>query len=704
MRIIVAGAGIGGLSTAVALEREGHDVVVVERAPQLTEVGAAIVLGPHAMRVLDALGAAERLRELNTPPQASTYYDLVDGEARIYTELGETGRKLYGTTLYSAHRRDLIDALAAQLVRTQIRLNSTFVDVDQDANSATLVLDSGERISADLLVAADGIRSTIRTRLFGESPATFTGFLAWRTVLPIEKLGHALPPETKLWIGAGRHIVHYPIRHGTQFYAAFYVPASEIHREDWSTSGDVEGLRASFADACPEVRALTEAVDEAFITGIYYRDPLPQWSRGRIILVGDAAHPVLPTSGSGAAVAIEDSIALTRCLARFPGDHAAAFADFQARRQPRTTRLLISSRADLTTYHEENPVKIAARAPMNRAVMRLDPTGHQRLSWLYGYDEVAESAKDPEAVRRSAIEPPQRDIARRAFNLWANALRVEDSIDGWVSEREAFARYERENFPVPDGVTVERIDCDGVPALRVTPANAGTGPMLVHLHGGAFMFGTGESEICLAASMAARLGGIAIIPQFRCVPEHDPLAMAADVRTVYLWAQARSPRCVVSGTCSGANLALRLAQVARDEGATMPVALVLLSPFLRFDVQTPSIDDNARTEAWLSRRRLLQACGAYIQDHEPDDPAIAALAGDLHGLPPVHIYAAQAEALADDARQCAARIEAAGGAVKLTMVPDSVHAFALFAGLAETDALLDDVAVVVSASQAAAAE
>lgn len=702
MRVVIAGAGIGGLSTAVALERDGHDVLVAERAPQLTEVGAAIVLGPHAMRVLDFLGVAPRLRELNTPPQSSTYYDLVDGEARVHTELGETGRELYGATLYSAHRRDVIDALSEQLVRTKIRLNTTVTDIQQDSRSASLILENGEQLTGDIVVAADGIRSTIRTRLFGESPATFTGFLAWRTVLPIEKLGHSLPPKTKLWIGAGRHVVHYPIRHGTQFYAAFYVPADEIHREDWATSGDVDGLRASFADACTEVRTLTEAVDEAFITGIYYRDPLPQWSDGRVILVGDAAHPVLPTSGSGAAVAIEDSIALTRCLARFPQDHAAAFADFQNRREPRTTRLLISSRADLTTYHEENQVKIAARAPMNRAVMRLDPTGYQRLGWLYAHDEIAESAKDPEAFSQSRFALPKRDEARRAFDLWTNALKPEDSLDGWVSEREAFARFERENFPVPDGVTVEQIDCDGVAALRVSPPGTGDGPVLIHLHGGAYMFGTGEGEVALVASMAERIGGVAIVPQFRRVPEHDPGMMLADIHTVYQWAQSLGSTFIVSGTCSGANLALRLAQDLRGGDAAMPARLILLSPFVRFDMQSPSINDNAKSEAWLAPRRLLQASGAYIQDHEPGDPALAAIEGDLHGLPPVHIYAAKEEALADDALLCAKQIEAAGGKVALTMVPDSVHAYPMFPWLEETHAFLDAVRSIAEECHAAA--
>ncbi|TWB87825.1 salicylate hydroxylase [Bradyrhizobium macuxiense] len=691
MHALIAGAGCGGLAAAIALHREGYSVTVVERAPALTEVGAGVVMGPHAMRVLDHLGAADHVRKLNTAPEIGTYFDLASGELRVRTALGDAGKQLYGEKLYSTHRRDLIDALVGKLGGVEVRLNSTIVNLEQDAQGATLVLASGERIRGDFVVGADGLRSTVRTVLFGESPAVFTGFLAWRTIMPIEVLGYSLPPQTKLWAGTGRHVVHYPIRHGRQFYAAFYVPADQIHREDWSVSGDVDDLRASFADACIEVRHLTNTITEAFITGIYYRDPLPKWHKGRIVLLGDAAHPVLPTSGSGAAVALEDSVALAACLRRHQSDLAAAFGEFEARRKPRTTQLLISSRADLTTYHEDDPVKIAARGPMNRAIMQLDPTGVQRLSWLYSYNEVEESRKTFEQFSRRTVARPQRPEAQRAFDFWASAVRAEDGVGGWTSEREAYNRALVTAFQAPADVFAEVVDCGGLPALRVTPPGGAKGPAVLHLHGGGFMYGSAASSIQLAAEMARSIGGWALVPDFRVAPEYRAEDMQADVRTARDWIVKRNNTFFVSAEGSGASLALSLALSLRDADTVSALALYLLSPFVDPSLSGSSIDTNSGTEACHTRLRLLRSAAAYVQDHHVSHPIVAPLKASLHGLPPMHIAAAQDEALVDDARRLAQGAGSAGVEVRLTLVPDSVHAFAHFVDLPEARQYFSEV-------------
>jgi salicylate hydroxylase len=680
----VAGAGCGGLAAAITLSRDGHEVTIVERAPALTEVGAGVVMGPHAMRALDHLGAGDHIRALNSPPNESTQLDLLSGEQRVQTILGETGRKLYGTELYSTHRRDLIDALAGQLDGVRFRLSSNVVAIEQDYHSAAVVLEDGERVSGDIVVGADGLRSTVRTALFGESPALFTGFLAWRTVLPTEVLGHPLPRRSKLWTGSGRHVVHYPIRHGKQFYAAFYVPAHHIHREDWSTSGDVSDLRASFSDACPEVRRLTEKITTAFITGIYYRDPLPTWHHGRVVLLGDAAHPVLPTSGSGAAVALEDSIALAGCLRRHGNDITCAFDEFEARRKPRTTRLLISSRADLNAYHEEDPVKLAARAPMNRAIMRLDPTGFERIKWLYCYDEVEASKKDLRELLAVDAARPLRPEAKAAFDFWSNLLRPEDSLGGWASEREAYNRSLESTSPIPADLTVEPLLCQNVPALRIGPPNCEPGPTVFHLHGGGFAFGSAKGSSKLAADFARALGGWAIAPDFRKVPEFSPEEMLADVRAAYEWLATKSHRIVITAEDSGATLALMLTASLRDEGRPLPAAIFLISPFVDLSLTASSIDGNARTEAWYTRQRLLLGAGAYLQDHELDSPKVAPLTLSLAGFPPMRIAAAKDEMLADDARRLAELSSDAGVNVRCQLIPDSVHQFARFPELKES--------------------
>ncbi|MCG2628248.1 MULTISPECIES: alpha/beta hydrolase fold domain-containing protein [Bradyrhizobium] len=683
MRALIVGAGVAGLATAVALRRNGIDVTVIERAAELSEVGAGVVLGPHAMRVLESLGIAAEIKRSDEPPETITFYDMVSGEVRNRTQLGEAGAKLYGAPLYKTHRRDLIDALARHLDGTEIRLNCSVVDVKQDDRSVTVILERGEAVLGDLLIGADGLRSKVRSAIFGESESISTGLLAWRTVLPTTLLSKALTLDTNVWSGAGRHVVCYPIRRGKQFYAAFYVPADEIHREDWATAGDVADLRASFKDACKDVREITEAVTEAFITAINYRYPLPEWHRGRIVLIGDAAHPVLPTSGSGAAMALEDSVALAACLHRSGSNLEAAFSEFQARRKPRTTRLLHQSRGDLTAFHEKAPERQAAYGRMGRGMLKLDQAGYERFAWLYGYDEVAESNKPFDLFNASPLVRPSRPAAARAFDLWSNALKFED--EDWMSERAAYERFMSSLCALPEDVSVETVDCDGVPALCVIPPGGKSGPAVLHLHGGGYVFGSAKSSVLLAAGLARAIGGWALVPEFRLVPEHTPMQMQEDVRAAFAWLSRRADPVAVSGECSGGGLALSLAAKLRHENVTRPAALYLLSPFADLTLTAASIDGNRRTEPWMTRRRLLTLAGAFIQDREPDDPAISPLRGNLAGLPPMRVFAARGEALADDARALVAAAKSAGGDAELHLFDDSIHSFALFEFLPETD-------------------
>lgn len=691
MRLIVLGAGIGGLAAAVSLRREGHDVTVIERAPELGEVGAGVVLGPHAMRALEWLGADQHIRTVNNRPERLDLLDMVSGDHRIRFELGETGAQLYGADLYTTHRRDLIDALAGQLGDTRLVLGRTAEAVWQDDDAAFARVDDGTVYQADALIGADGLRSTVRRELFGETDAQFSGFLAWRTVLPTSKLGRELPDTMSLWMGCGRHVVLYPIRKGSQFYAAFYVPAEEIHREDWAASGNVEDLRQSFSDASPAVRDLVDKIDEAFITGIFYRDPLDQWCKGRILLVGDAAHPVLPTSGSGAGMAIEDAVTLARVLARHPRNIETAFQEFQARREPRTTRLLMSSKADLRAYQEENPVKIAAGAAMAGGISRLDPTGHARMQWLYGHDEVAQSAIPLDDIAATHGCKLKRPEAQRAFALWESALGVEDGIDGWLSERAAYDGFAERLNPFPTDAEVEWVEVDGVQGYRVTPFGCDQGPALLHLHGGYFNFGTARGAVALAARMARALGGWAFVPEYRLAPENDARAMLEDVIAAFRWTSRNSNALFVSAEDAGATLALNMVRAVAS-GDVAPRALFLLSPLVDLTLAGQSITTNAATDPWVSRLRLIYSVGAFIQGCDPADPEISPLFGDLQGMPPLRIFAAADEALIDDARKLCRRARECGVDAVLHEVADSVHRYALFDFLPESAALLGQLA------------
>lgn len=701
MHAIVVGAGIGGLASALALGREGYRVTLVEQAPQFGEVGAGVVLGSHAMRVLDRLGAGDRIRAINALPELSHVLDMGSGRLLSESTFGAEAMAVYGIDRRQTHRRDLIDALAERLPEAvSVRLASRVARIEQDDAGVRVHLTGGERIEGDLLVGADGLRSTVRSQLFGESESIFTGYLAWRTVIRAEALGDAQAAHVRVWIGDGRHVVCYPIRGGSQYYAALYVPADEIHREDWSASGDVAELRASFAHVCPQVRQIANAIDEAFITGIFYRDPLPVWHEGRTVLIGDAAHSVLPTSGSGAAFALEDSVTLTACLRRRGGDDTtsltAAFAEFQERRQARTSRMLHISKADLAAFHETQPKRQAARGAMLRGMGRLDPHGFARLMWLYGHDAVADAERPIDEIRAERRCPLARQEARRAFELLAQAGGAEHAADGWDSERAAYAAMAEAACPMPAGATVERVERGGVPALRImppgVPPGGASGPALLHLHGGGFHYGSAESAAGLAARLAQAIGGHALVPDFALAPEHDARHIRDQVLAAYRAMANQAGSFFLSGDGSGANLALQAALAARDENLPAARALYLASPFVDLSLTAASIDAHARSEPWHTRSRLVQLAGAYIQTRDPAESSLSPLNADLSGLPPTLVFCARDEALADDARQLVEALTAAGTPATLTEIADSVHAYPMFAFLPEAQAFHADIA------------
>jgi salicylate hydroxylase len=691
MRVLIAGGGIGGLSAAIAMRRLGHEVVVVERAPQLTEVGAAVACSPHAMRALDFLGAGDHIRAVNDPPEASQHLDMVSGRVTMNQTLGEAGKQRYGTQTHMTHRRDLIDALAGQVQGADVRLDTTIARVDQDDRSVRLHLEDGSTLEGDILIGADGLRSTVRASLFGRRDADFTGFLAWRTVVPASNYPRAFPNIVRLWGGAGRHVISYPIRKGSQVYAGFYVPAEEVHREDWTSSGDVADLKASFADACPDILEVLEGVDHAFITGIFYRPPLDCWHKGRVVLLGDAAHPVLPTSGSGAALTLEDGVALYGCLERHGDDYASAFAEFQGRRHPRTTAVLVSSRADLQSFHETDPERRALRDRVTAGIARLDPQGSERRAWLFTYNEVAQSQRPYADILAEQANPMVRPEARRAFDRWRSIFQPEDHIHGVISQRDGYERLMAELGELPSDVAVEAVDCDGVPALRLVPPGAAPGVAVLHLHGGAHAFGSARSSAGLAARIARAAGGWALVPDIRRAPEHRAGDMSEDVSKVHAWLRGRTDRTFVSGESGGAGLALRLAVATRDAGGAPPLGLWLISPFVDATLTSESIDANRRTEPWLDRQMLLVCAGALIQGEDPALPEHSPLNHDLSRLPPMRIFAAAGEALAGDARALCEKAVGAGTLARLTLVEDSVHAYPQFTYLPEANDFLAQI-------------
>ncbi len=393
MHILIAGAGIGGLTAALCALHFGHSVTVLERAEALREVGAGIQLPPNAMRVFRALGLEAEIARNAFAPDA------------IEARMGETGRTLFTIPLSDAaqqrwgapylhiHRADYIAALRDALKARApgcLRLGAELTDYRSTQDGVDVVLESGESLSADILVGADGIRSVVRERMLGPDAPVFTGNIAWRAVVPIHALGdHAPRPTACAWMGRGRHAVTYRLRRGTLANFVGIVERTDWTKESWSEPGDTAEARADFADWHPTITTLLNAVPEGALYrwALYDRAPLSRWTDGPVALLGDAAHPMLPFLAQGAAMAVEDAWVLARELAypgRAPSDSLRAY---QSVRLPRTAAAQAGSRANMGTFHQRTLLGRAKTYGPMWLAGRLAPTlVHRRMDWLYGHD------------------------------------------------------------------------------------------------------------------------------------------------------------------------------------------------------------------------------------------------------------------------------------------------------------------------------
>jgi salicylate hydroxylase len=386
VRAILVGGGIGGLAAAVALSRRGIAVTVLERSPVLGEAGAGIQLGPNATRVLIALGLEQPLLQKGFEPEAAEVRDASDQRLLLRNRLGLMARSRWGAPYLQLHRADLQAMLldAAERAGCEIRLAADVARCDQHANGVRVILADGETCDADLVVAADGVRSGLRQSLFGPGAPRFTGQVAWRGTVAAASLPAGLvPPVAAVWAGPGRHFVHYYVRGGA---AVNFVGVVERdwREESWTMPGDPAELLADFAGWPPVVEALCRAAETPFRWALFDRPPLSRWSRGRMTLLGDAAHPMLPFLAQGAAMAIEDAAVLAHHLAATP-DVEAALALYQDDRLERTRRVQAASRFNARLFHLPPLIGRAAFAAAAFAD-GLTPSGAAaRFDWLYGY-------------------------------------------------------------------------------------------------------------------------------------------------------------------------------------------------------------------------------------------------------------------------------------------------------------------------------
>ena len=365
LSVAVIGAGMGGLASAAALTRAGIDVTVYEQAQRFTRLGAGIQIGCNAMKVMRAWDLEPLLRREAFYPRSWNNKEYDTGEVRFDMVFGPAAEERYGAPYLLGHRGDLHAALASAVPEKLVRLDHKLTAIEQRADRAVaLSFANGHSTTVDAVVAADGVHSFVKERLFGRDEPNFTGRIAYRTVFPASLLnGYPIDDCTKWW-GPDRHIVIYYVKPDrSEVYFVTSQPEPGFTVESWSATGDVNELRKAFEGCHPQVRKVLEACPSVHKWALVDRDPLPRWSEGNITLLGDACHPMTPYMAQGAAMAIEDAAVLSRCLNGVDRDGVSdAFRRFEATRKPRTSRVQASSR---TNTWLKNPT---------------DP------DWVYGYD------------------------------------------------------------------------------------------------------------------------------------------------------------------------------------------------------------------------------------------------------------------------------------------------------------------------------
>lgn len=356
LKVIIVGGGIGGLSAALCLVAKGFRVTVLEQSDRITEIGAGVQISPNGNRVLHGLGLGEALEAVAFRPQMSERRNWKTGEVLAGAPFGDTVIEKFGFPYYHIHRADLIRVLAEAAdsnSRIDLKTGQRVGSMEQSGGSVTVGLEDGTRLDADLIVGADGIRSVIRQALFGESDPTFTGNIAWRSLIPVEKLPEGMVrPAATAWWGPGRHFVHYYVRSGRFVNCVAVVEKEGWEVESWTEKGDIAELREDFAGWNQNIQTLIDAMDPeaCFKWALFDRPPMPQWSAGHATLLGDACHPTLPFMAQGAVMAIEDGAVLAECL-EDNGDIPCSLKRYENLRRDRTAAIQYGSRRNAKLFH-----------------------------------------------------------------------------------------------------------------------------------------------------------------------------------------------------------------------------------------------------------------------------------------------------------------------------------------------------------------
>lgn len=387
-QITVLGAGVAGLAVARALAMRGAQVTVLEQAEAITDIGAGLQISPNGMAVLQALALGDGVAAQSVRAAAVVLRDGRDGSDVLRMDLARL-RPAQGWQFI--HRADLIDTLAkgAREVGVDIRLSQKVVRIDLSGDHPRAVMADGSIHDAPLMIGADGLHSPMRQALLGRIAPFFTHQIAWRTVIPNDPSD---PAVAEVHMGAGRHLVSYPLRGGTLRNIVAVEERRRWVEEGWSLRDDPMDLRVAFEEFSPRVRGWLDRAEDVWLWGLFRHEVSPEWQRvlpkGAVALMGDAAHPTLPFLAQGANMALEDAWVLVRSLAE-TDTMAAGLAAYQVARRPRCTRIVAAANANARNYHLSGVKRGVAHAALRLSGMVAPGLALKKFDWLYGFDVTA---------------------------------------------------------------------------------------------------------------------------------------------------------------------------------------------------------------------------------------------------------------------------------------------------------------------------
>ena len=381
--VLVVGGGIGGLAAALALSRKGVPVQVLEQAPEFKEIGAGIQLGPNVFRMFEVLGLTKDIFHWSAFPLGLEFRDSITGETVMELPIDKKFHDKYHAPYGVIHRADMLNVILDACKRSnliKLAISQKVVAINDDGSAITAKTESGETYRGAAMIGCDGLWSTVRETIVGDGKPTVSGHIAYRAVLPTSEWPKEYRlPKMVIWCGEKTHLVHYPLRRG-ELFNLVVVFHSDRYEEGWDTYGDPAELHARFVEKCEPVRTLLQKVNAWKMWVLCDRPPIKTWSKGRITLLGDAAHPMLQYLAQGGNMAMEDAVCLANQVEAAAGDYAAAFQKYQELRYLRTARVQLMARVFGEIYHASG----VNRELRNKVLREWMTQGGVDMSWIYG--------------------------------------------------------------------------------------------------------------------------------------------------------------------------------------------------------------------------------------------------------------------------------------------------------------------------------